>query len=66
MNAAEEFNHYIAHLSEGLGHADRHAGLSGREGVMTTLLRSRGTFPSLKACPQTASAQVAPQTKTRG
>jgi SRSO17 transposase len=29
MNAAKEFNQYTAYLSEGLGHADRHAGLSG-------------------------------------
>ncbi|MDP2819402.1 MAG: POTRA domain-containing protein, partial [Polaromonas sp.] len=25
MDAAKEFNRYISHLSEGLGHADRHA-----------------------------------------
>ena len=40
MNAAKEFNQYIAHLSEGLGHADRHAGLSGYcTGLMLPLSR---------------------------
>ena len=40
MSAAKEFNQYIAHLSEGLGHADRHAGLSGYcTGLMLPLLR---------------------------
>jgi SRSO17 transposase len=29
MEAFKEFERYIAHLSEGLGHADRHAGLKG-------------------------------------
>ena len=29
MNISDEFKRYIAHLSHGLGHADRHAGLSG-------------------------------------
>jgi SRSO17 transposase len=28
MDASKEFNRYIAHLAQGLGHADRHAGLS--------------------------------------
>lgn len=40
MNAAKEFNQYTAHLSEGLGHADRHAGLSGYcTGLMLPLSR---------------------------
>jgi len=29
MNAAERFDLYLDHLSKGLGHADRHAGLRG-------------------------------------
>lgn len=29
MNAAKRFDLYLEHLSEGLGHADRHAGLRG-------------------------------------
>lgn len=29
MDAFKEFGRFIAHLSEGLGHADRHAGLKG-------------------------------------
>ena len=38
----KEFNEYIAHLSEGLGHADRHAGLSGYcTGLMLPLSRKR-------------------------
>ena len=29
MKELREFERYMAHLSEGLGHADRHAGLRG-------------------------------------
>ena len=29
MDISKEFEHYMAHLAEGLGHADRHAGLTG-------------------------------------
>ena len=29
MEELGEFDRYMAHLSEGLGHADRHAGLGG-------------------------------------
>ena len=40
MEAFKEFEHYIAHLSEGLGHADRHAGLKGYcTGLMLPLAR---------------------------
>jgi SRSO17 transposase len=40
MNMAKEFDQYTAHLSEGLGHADRHAGLSGNcTGLMLPLSR---------------------------
>ena len=40
MNTFKEFERYIAHLSEGLGHADRHAGLKGYcTGLMPPLAR---------------------------
>lgn len=58
MSVAEEFNHYIAHLSEGLGHADRHAGLSGYcTGLMLPL--SRKSVEPMAACvdPLHASAR---------
>ena len=29
MDSATEFYRYMAHLADGLGHADRHAGLTG-------------------------------------
>ena len=29
MDISREFNLYVAHLAQGLGHAGRHAGLSG-------------------------------------
>ncbi len=29
MNASQRFEAYLAHLAEGLGHVDRHAGLRG-------------------------------------
>jgi SRSO17 transposase len=40
MNDLQEFDRYMAHLSEGLGHADRYAGLRGYcTGLMSTLSR---------------------------
>jgi SRSO17 transposase len=40
MKEVEEFGRYMAHLSEGLGHSDRHAGLRGyTSGLMSTLRR---------------------------
>jgi len=40
MDIFDEFEHYMAHLAEGLGHADRHAGLSGYcTGLMMPLSR---------------------------
>jgi len=40
MNAADRFDRYLEHLSEGLGHADRHAGLRGYcTGLMLPLSR---------------------------
>ena len=29
MDVSKEFKRYMAHLAQGLGHADRHAGLAG-------------------------------------
>ena len=40
MNTASDFNHYLTHLSAALGHAGRHAGLSGYfTGLMLPLSR---------------------------
>ena len=40
MGISKEFDRYMAHLAEGLGHADRHAGLSGYcTGLMLPLSR---------------------------
>lgn len=40
MNTAERFDHYLEHLSEGPGHADRHAGPRGYcAGLMLPLSR---------------------------
>ena len=40
MDTVEEFNRYMVYLSERLGHADRHAGLSGYcTGLMLPLSR---------------------------
>ena len=40
MNELQDFGRYMAHLSEGLGHADRHAGLRGYcTGLMSPLSR---------------------------
>lgn len=45
MNPVKEFNQYTAHLSEGLGHTDRHAGLSGYcTGLMLPLSRKSVEF----------------------
>ena len=39
MKAADRFDHYLADLSEGLDHTDRHAGL---RGYCTSLMRLAG------------------------
>ena len=40
MDELQEFDRYMAHLNEGLGHADRHAGLRGYcTGLMSPLQR---------------------------
>ena len=58
MSVTEEFNRYIAHLSEGLGHADRHAGLSGYcTGLMLPLSRKSVEPMAARADPLHASAR---------
>ena len=58
MNAAQEFNRYIEHLSEGLGHADRHAGLSGYcTGLMVPLSRKSVEPMAARVDPLHASAR---------
>lgn len=58
MSVAEDFNHYIAHLSEGLGHADRRAGLSGYcTGLMLPLSRKSVEPMAARVDPLHASAR---------
>lgn len=58
MNAAKEFSQYVAHLSEGLGHADRHAGLSGYcTGLMLPLSRKSVEPMAARVDPLHASAR---------
>ena len=58
MSVTEEFNRYIAHLSEGLGHADRHAGLSGYcTGLMLPLSRKSVEPMAARVDPLHASAR---------
>ena len=58
MDAAKEFNRYIAHLSEGLGHADRHAGLRGYcTGLMLPLSRKSVEPMAARVDPLHASAR---------
>ena len=58
MNVAKDFNHYIAYLSEGLGHADRHAGLSGYcTGLMLPLSRKSVEPIAARIDPLHASAR---------
>ena len=58
MDTIKEFNRYIAHLSEGLGHADRHAGLSGYcTGLMLPLARKSVEPMAARVDPLHASAR---------
>lgn len=58
MNATKEFNQYTAYLSEGLGHADRHAGLSGYcTGLMLSLSRKSVEPMAARVDPLHASAR---------
>ena len=58
MDMSEEFNRYVAHLSGGLGHADRHAGLSGYcTGLMLPLSRKSVEPMAARVDPLHASAR---------
>ena len=58
MGLAEEFNQYVAHLCQGLGHADRHAGLSGYcTGLMLPLSRKSVEPMAARMDPLHASAR---------
>jgi SRSO17 transposase len=58
MNAAERFDLYLEHLSEGLGHADRHAGLRGYcTGLMLPLSRKSVEPMAARVDPMHASAR---------
>lgn len=58
MEAFKEFERYIAHLSEGLGHADRHAGLKGYcTGLMLPLARKSVEPMAASLEPQRVSAR---------
>jgi len=58
MDIAKEFTRYVAYLSEGLGHADRHAGLSGYcTGLMLPLSRKSVEPMAASVDPLHASAR---------
>lgn len=58
MNATARFDHYLEHLSEGLGHSDRHAGLRGYcTGLMLPLSRKSVEPMAARVDPMHASAR---------
>lgn len=58
MNAAKRFGVYLEHLSEGLGQADRHAGLRGYcTGLMLPLSRKSVEPMAARVDPMHASAR---------
>jgi SRSO17 transposase len=58
MDASEEFERYLTHLSQELGHADRHAGLSGYcTGLMLPLSRKSVEPMAARMDPLHASAK---------
>ena len=58
MDISQEFNRYVAHLCQGLGHADRHAGLSGYcTGLMLPLSRKSVEPMAARVDPLHASAR---------
>jgi SRSO17 transposase len=58
MNATARFDHYLEHLSEGLGHSDRHAGLRGYcTGLMLPLPRKSVEPMAARVDPMHASAR---------
>lgn len=58
MDISKEFNRYMAHLAQALGHADRHAGLSGYcTGLMLPLSRKSVEPMAARVDPLHASAR---------
>jgi DDE superfamily endonuclease len=58
MGASERFDRYLSHLSEGLGHLDRHAGLKGYcMGLMLSLARKSVEPMAARVDPMHASAR---------
>lgn len=58
MDASEEFERYLTHLSQELGHADRHTGLSGYcTGLMLPLSRKSVEPMAARMDPLHASAK---------
>ena len=58
MNAADRFDRYLEHLSKGLGHSDRHAGLRGYcTGLMLPLSRKSVEPMAARVDPMHASAR---------
>ena len=58
MGASERFDRYMNHLSEGLGHVDRHAGLKGYcSGLMLPLARKSVEPMAARVDPVRASAR---------
>ena len=58
MNGADRFDRYLEHLSEGLGHSDRHAGLRGYcTGLMLPLSRKSVEPMAARVDPMHASAR---------
>ena len=58
MSASERFEQYMVHLSQGLGHADRHAGLKGYcTGLMLPLARKSVEPMAARVDPLHASAR---------
>ena len=62
MGASERFDQYMEHLSEGLGHLDRHAGLKGYcTGLMLPLAR-KSVEPMAARVDPRCSDQIESQT----
>ena len=58
MGIAEEFEQYMAYLMQGLGHVDRHSGLSGYcTGLMLPLSRKSVEPMAARVDPLHASAK---------
>lgn len=58
MDISKEYDHYMMHLAEGLGHADRHLGLSGYcTGLMLPLSRKSVEPMAARVDPLHASAR---------